>query len=96
LKDGAVADFSIFWGDTHDNIFSSYPLPASLTGIFRTAASHLDFYAPAYYTAKAAAFRPGGHVFERSGSSRLVLEVWANRDELDRERTDAEKKSGTA
>ena len=41
----------IFWGETHDNVFMHEDCPVSLEENFAAARSHLDFYAPAMYTA---------------------------------------------
>jgi len=80
-----VSEYSIFWGEAHDNTYQYDEMPAPFDEVLRRAASHLDFYAAAYYTACASAFRPGGHITEKSSGGGLPLEGWKPRERLDRE-----------
>jgi len=79
-------DYAMFWGETHDN---TYQFADGKSGIIHTAleraATHLDFYAAAYYTAEAAAFQEGGHLSESSRKHQLIFEGWKSQERLDRE-----------
>ena len=44
----------LFWGDTHDNVYQRTNTPVTPEENLGYARSHLDFYAPAYYTAESA------------------------------------------
>ena len=77
--------YRIFWGETHDNIYQFEQLPVPLEEVYARAASHLDFYAVAYYTPFAAAFQPGGHLSESTRPHGLILEGWKPQERLDRE-----------
>lgn len=80
-----MAGSKLFWGDTHDNTFQYIDGPNDMDEILDHAATHLDFYAAAYYTAYAKAFKPGGHTFEQGGKAKLVLEGWKPPDRIERE-----------
>lgn len=69
-----MADWKIYWGETHDNTYQFAEMVTPIEESFRRAASHLDFYAAAYYVSCADAFEPGGHLGEFKGKARLVLE----------------------
>jgi hypothetical protein len=71
-----LGEFRIFWGETHDNTYTTPQQSPSMDEVCRLAAQHLDFYATAYYTACADAFRPGGHAFQSSEKQDLILEGW--------------------
>ncbi len=77
---------SVFWGETHDN---TYQFADGKSGIahaaIERAASHLDFYAAAYYTARADAFKEGGHLSESNAQHRLIFEGWKSDERLERE-----------
>jgi len=77
--------FRVYWGETHDNVYQYGRQTPPMDEVLREAAEHLDFYAAAYYTACAEAFRPGGHPFETGGRQPLILEGWKPRERLDRE-----------
>jgi len=77
--------YRIFWGELHDNVCASDPPPAPLEETFRRAASHLDFYTPAYYTSCSTAFRHPGHVFQSEAAHPLILEGWKEPERLERE-----------
>jgi len=77
--------YRVFWGETHDNTYQFATLPVPLTEVCARAASHLDFYAAAYYTACSSAFQTGGHLSESDKPTRLVLEGWKSQERLDRE-----------
>lgn len=46
-----MSELNVYWGDTHDNVFQRPDCPVGLEQNFGCARSHLDFYAPALYTA---------------------------------------------
>jgi hypothetical protein len=75
----------IFWGEMHDNTYQYEDSPLPFSETLQRAASHLDFYAAAYYTACCAAFQPGGHLAESNKPHDLVLEGWKDPDRLERE-----------
>jgi len=81
-----MTNYQIFWGETHHNTYQfgagQNPL---LDDICRGAATYLDFYAMAYYTAYADAFRVGGHNVELAGKQELVLEKWKDEARLKKE-----------
>jgi len=83
--------YRLFWGETHDNTYQ-FPnhraghQPPRIAVSLQRAASHLDFYAAAYYTAEAAAFREGGHLSQQpDGPHQLVLEGWKPRHRIEEE-----------
>jgi len=78
-------EYRIFWGETHDNTYQFPDTAVPIESSFARAASHLDFYEAAYYTACADAFQPGGHLAESTRPHKLVLEGWKPRARLDRE-----------
>jgi len=81
-----MSDMRIFWGETHHNTYTSRPEDnPSMDAVLREAARHLDFYAGAYYTAFADAFRPGGHAFESTEKQDLILEGWKEPGRIERE-----------
>jgi len=75
----------IFWGETHNNTHQFQPLPTPFEEVLSNAASHLDFYAAAYYTPFASSFQPGGHPSETDQPRPLILEGWKPQERLDRE-----------
>ena len=88
-------EYRIFWGESHDNTYQfatrqaeAEPTPI-LTALER-ARAHLDFYAAAYYTAQAGAFREGGHLAESDQPHALVLEGWKPRERLEKEWAEVE------
>jgi hypothetical protein len=78
-------EYALFWGESHDNIFQFADAHAPVEEVLRRAASHLDFYASAYYTACAAAFEAGGHQSEKASAGRIILEGWKTPQRLERE-----------
>ncbi|MCK4283268.1 MAG: DUF3604 domain-containing protein [Candidatus Brocadiae bacterium] len=81
-----MKDLHTFWGDTHHNTYTSRPEDnPDMDAACRVGAGHLDFYATAYYTAFAEAFRPGGHAFQSTARQDLILEGWKDPERLDRE-----------
>ncbi|NOY83175.1 MAG: hypothetical protein GXP31_19450 [Kiritimatiellaeota bacterium] len=80
-----MSEFRIFWGETHDNTLQFENSPTPFDESLRRAASHLDFYAAAYYTACSSAFQPGGHLSESDRPSRIPLEGWKSPERLERE-----------
>lgn len=77
--------YHIFWGETHDNTYQFEQQSTPIEEVIRRAASHLDFYAAAYYTATAAAFEEGGHQTEKESGGDLILEGWKDRERLEQE-----------
>ncbi len=80
-----MSDYKVFWGEAHDNTYQFASMPVTIDEVYRRAASHLDFYAAAYYTAFANAFIEGGHLSETNKPYELILEGWKDRKRLDRE-----------
>ena len=44
-------NYTIFWGDTHHNTYQGYQQDPPLSAIMSYAATCMDFYTGAYYTA---------------------------------------------
>jgi len=80
-----MEDFRVYWGEAHDNTLQYADSPTPFEESVRRAASHLDFYAAAYYTACSEAFQPGGHLSESDRPNRIPLEGWKSAERLDRE-----------
>ncbi len=80
-----MEEHELFWGETHHNTYTTEPLPTPMEEVLRTAASHLDFYAAAYYTAWSPAFSRGGRPSESHEPDQLILEGWKSQERLDRE-----------
>jgi len=80
----------VFWGESHDNTYQ-FPNhraganPPHIVRALERAATHLDFYAAAYYTAEADAFQEGGHVAESNTPHNLILEGWKGQARIDAE-----------
>ena len=86
--------YQIFWGETHHNTYQfGVGQTPSLDEICRDGAKYLDFYAMAYYTAYADAFRVGGHNVELAGKQDLVLEKWKDGARLKKEWAEVEAAS---
>jgi hypothetical protein len=85
-----VKEYRLFWGETHHNTYQFGEQSPSLDEICREASKHLDFYAMAYYTSCAAAFRPGGHSVELGGEQALILEKWKDEARLESEWAEVE------
>ncbi|MCC6681377.1 MAG: hypothetical protein IT445_10800 [Phycisphaeraceae bacterium] len=83
-----MSDLQLYWGETHHNTHQFENQIPSLESTLRQGSRHLDFLATAYYTACAEAFQPGGHVFEKSTSNKLVLEDWKPLERLNSEWAD--------
>ncbi|UCC88090.1 MAG: hypothetical protein JSV81_01985, partial [Anaerolineales bacterium] len=77
--------------ETHHNTYQFAEQTPSLDEICGEAAQHLDFYAAAYYTSCADAFRPGGHSVELQGKQALILEKWKDPARLKREWAEVEE-----
>ncbi len=86
-------EFQHFWGETHQNSYQFGEQDPPLDEVCRQAAKHLDFYAMAYYTSCADAFRPGGHSAELGGQQALILEKWKDEARLKREWAEVEEAS---
>lgn len=80
-----MSDYHIYWGEAHDNTYQFPEQNASFEEVCRRAATHLDFYAAAYYTSCADAFRTGGHPAEGKRGPDLILEHWKSPERLRRE-----------
>ncbi len=80
-----MSRYNIYWGETHDNTYQYAEMPAAIDAVIARAASHLDFYAAAYYTACSSAFQVGGHLAEKSGRCEMPLEGWKPDERLERE-----------
>jgi len=80
-----VTQYQLYWGETHHNTFQFREQDPPFCDVLKTAATHLDFLAAAYYTACADAFEPGGHVFETGGRKKLVLEGWKPAERIEAE-----------
>ncbi len=78
-------DCRIFWGEAHDNTYQFEVLPAPVEDIIGAAASHLDFYAAAYYTSFSPGFVTGGHPSSNAQKHPIVVERWKEQERLDRE-----------
>jgi hypothetical protein len=88
-----MKEYQLFWGETHHNTYQFAEQTPSMDEICRDAAKHLDFYAAAYYTSCADAFRPGGHAVELGGAQALILEKWKDKARLKREWAEIEEAS---
>jgi len=86
-------EYQLFWGESHHNTYQFEEQVPSLDEACREAAKHLDFYAMAYYTSCADAFRPGGHAVELEGKQALILEKWKDKARLKREWAEVEEAS---
>ena len=91
-----MADYRVFWGEGHDNTYQFAALPVPIDEVYARAASHLDFYAAAYYTAFASAFQPGGHASETKKPHDVILEGWKSEERLDREWAEIQEASSEA
>ncbi len=80
-----MRDLKVYWGETHDNTYTTAEQSPSIGAVCELASRHLDFYATAYYTACADAFRVGGHAFQSDEKQDLILEGWKGPDRLARE-----------
>jgi hypothetical protein len=88
-----MSDYRVFWGEAHDNTYQFASMPVTIDEVYRRAATHLDFYAAAYYTAFADAFIEGGHLSETDKHYELILEGWKDPQRLDREWTEIQEVS---
>lgn len=88
-----MTEYQLFWGETHHNTYQFREQTPSLDDICREAAKYLDFYAMAYYTPYADAFRAGGHSVELAGKQELILEKWKDDARLEREWAEVEQAS---
>jgi hypothetical protein len=88
-----MKEYRLFWGETHHNTYQFAEQTPTMDEICREAAKHLDFYAAAYYTSCADAFRSGGHAAELSGAQALILEKWKDEARLKKEWAEIEAAS---
>ena len=84
-------DLGLFWGESHDNTYQFAEPTTPMQDVLARAASHLDFYAAAYYTACASAFEEGGHQAQKRGGGRIILEGWKEAQRLEREWAEVQK-----
>jgi hypothetical protein len=80
-----MTTYRVLWGDTHNNTHQTDQMPVPYAELIERAATHLDFYAAAYYTARADAFSGQGHLAEREGRHNLILEEWKSPERIARE-----------
>ena len=94
----------VFWGETHDNTCQHDDGRTAAESIAK-AATHLDFYAAAYYTASYTVFRPaeqapgrakGAEWAEGHGGGGIRLEAWKPQERLDREWAQVEEAAKAA
>ncbi len=88
-----MSGYSIYWGESHDNTYQFAETVIPIEESMRRARSHLDFYAAAYYTAFASAFRAGGHLSETDKPVDLAQEGWKDDERLEREWTEVQQAS---
>ncbi len=80
-----MESYRIFWGEAHDNVYATDPMLAPMDEMLRRAASHLDFYAAAYYTAWLPTFSQRAQSPADHQPHPLILEEWKSQERLDRE-----------
>jgi len=80
-----TARYRIFWGDTHDNVYQRRDCPVTPEQNMQFARSHLDFYAPAYYTAETALLESKDESGPKNRKGRVRLEGWKPPERLDKE-----------
>ena len=80
-----MAEFTTYWGETHENTFQYDRQEPPLDVTVRAASDYLDFYSAAYYTSYSDSFSPGGHVFEKPGRQKLAVEEWKPAERIERE-----------
>ena len=68
--------YQIYWGEAHDNVYATDPMLAPMDEMLRRAASHLDFYAAACYTAWLPTFSQSGQSPAGDEPHPLILEEW--------------------
>ncbi len=80
-----MPEMNIYWGETHDNVCQRAEAPVTVEENVRSGRPHLDFYAPAYYTAETSL------VEALDGSGRSIhLESWKSPEKLAREWAEVE------
>ncbi len=84
-----MTELSIFWGETHDNVRQFEDCPVTVEENVRLGRTHLDFYAPAYYTAENVSVESvdggGGSIrVERWKSPGKLAREWAELEEVTR------------
>ncbi len=78
-------NLNIYWGDTHDNVGQRPDCPVSMARNMALAASHLDFYAPALYTAAHIELEARDGSMHGGKPCALAVERWKNGATLARE-----------
>ncbi|MBN1838367.1 MAG: DUF3604 domain-containing protein [Spirochaetales bacterium] len=96
MNKSTIGEYRLYWGESHDNTYQFASMSTPVEEVLERAASHLDFYAAAYYTACAAAFEEGGHQAEKSGASRIILEGWKDPQRLEREWAEVQRATAAA
>lgn len=80
-----MSDLKILWGDLHDNVGQTDTPSATPLQAMEFARSHLDFYAPAYYTAQQRHITTkDGRTFEGKPAA-MEVETWKSDEKLARE-----------
>ena len=90
-----TGDYQVYWCESHDNTYQ-FSTASPIEEVLQRAASHLDFYAAAYYTACAEAFEEGGHQAEKAATKKLILEGWKDPERLEREWTEVQHATAQA
>lgn len=95
-----MAEYSLYWGDTHHNSYQHYRQDPPLAQVLESCHAYLDFYTGAYYTpayVQAPVLPPyqgqaqglkGGHLSERQAAaewSGVHLEGWKDPEAMVRE-----------
>ena len=80
-----MTELSIFWGETHDNVCQFEDCPVTVEENVRLGRTHLDFYAPAYYTAENVS------VESVDGGGSIRVERWKSPGKLAREWAELER-----
>ncbi|MCF7853927.1 MAG: DUF3604 domain-containing protein [Candidatus Pacebacteria bacterium] len=87
-----MIDYHIYWGDMHDNTYST--AKKSREGIvtaLERARSHLDFYAAAYYTSWAETYESvEDHIVRSDAKQRIAPEDWKDPERIAREWADVQ------
>ena len=96
MNSSTIGEYRLFWGESHDNTYQFASMTAPMQEVLKRAASHLDFYAAAYYTACASAFEEGGHQVEKAHGTRIILEGWKDEERLAREWAEVQRATAEA
>ena len=80
-----MSGLNLYWGDTHDNVFQRPDCPVSLEQNFAFARSHLDFYAPAMYTADHISLPAKDGSTHGGRPATVAIERWKSPERLEHE-----------